>query len=274
MGTSTKPQTMRYIGNNKEGMPITTQQAMNIWKIYLENEGIEDKVDFVLTSAGPIGEIIELIKRSDPNEDILYLAAGAKDAARYDFMLNNEKYNPNKVEINIEPTPTVIDANDQPMSATIFRDALADRERNAGVIEDYIPVTSRKDIDKIVAILFNREDAVITEKKSLTMHSLFSLVEEVLFEREMTKGDKNRETRLKKKMDKDPNIKQDFIDRYGKEEGEKIYFATIRKRSMKEEEEEDIEEASTSGGSIGRASSVEGYSGSKRKKPGLIREED
>ena len=45
-------------------------------------------------------------------------------------------------------------------------------------------------------------------------------------------------------MDKDPDIKQDFIDRYGKEEGEKIYFATIRKRSMKEESEEELQEMS------------------------------
>ena len=38
------------------------------------------------------------------------------------------------------------------------------------------------------------------------MDGLFSLVEGVLTEREMTKGDKNRETRLKKKIDKDKKL--------------------------------------------------------------------
>ena len=86
----------------------------------------------------------------------------------------------------------------------------------------------------------------------------------------MTKGDKNRETRLKKKMDKDPSIKQDFIDRYGKEEGEKVYFATIRKRSMKEDEEEELEEMSSMGG--GSVAGHMGHPGDKEEET-LIREE-
>ena len=55
-----------------------------------------------------------------------------------------------------------------------------------------------------------------------------------LVERTMTAKDKKKEDRLKDKYD-DSEMKQNMIDRYGKEEGEKIYYATIRKQAMKEE---------------------------------------
>jgi len=55
-----------------------------------------------------------------------------------------------------------------------------------------------------------------------------------LVERTMTSKEKKKEDRLKDKYD-DSEMKQNMIDRYGKEEGEKIYYATIRKQAMKEE---------------------------------------
>jgi hypothetical protein len=101
------------------------------------------------------------------------------------------------------------------------------------------------------------------------MEFLSSLVKEVLMERKMTSSEKRKDTMLKKKMDK-ANVKKDFIDRYGKEEGEKIYFATIRKRAM-QKEEEDLEEMSTmAGGSVEGG----GISNKKRKNSALIREDD
>jgi len=50
-------------------------------------------------------------------------------------------------------------------------------------------------------------------------------------EREMTGAEKSKETRLKDKYD-DSDMKKNMIDKYGKEKGEQIYFATIRKKSM------------------------------------------
>ena len=69
------------------------------------------------------------------------------------------------------------------------------------------------------------------------LSEIISLVDETILEREMTKGDKNRDTRLKKKMD--PH-KEEFIAGYTKKgksrkEAEGIYFATIRKRAMTEQ---------------------------------------
>jgi len=59
-----------------------------------------------------------------------------------------------------------------------------------------------------------------------------------IYERKMTKGEKKKETKLKGKYD-DSAMKQNMINQYGKEEGEKIYFATIRKQAMEEVEVEE-----------------------------------
>ena len=54
-----------------------------------------------------------------------------------------------------------------------------------------------------------------------------------LLERTMTAKDKDEEDRLKDKYD-DSDMKENMIKQYGKEEGEKIYYATIRKKAMAE----------------------------------------
>ena len=49
-------------------------------------------------------------------------------------------------------------------------------------------------------------------------------------EREMTKKEKAKEKRLKKKYD-DSDMKKDMKDRYG-EDWKEVYYATIRKKAM------------------------------------------
>ena len=55
-----------------------------------------------------------------------------------------------------------------------------------------------------------------------------------LDERTMTTKEKSKEDRLKDKYD-DSSMKKNMKDHYGKEEGEKVYYATIRKQAMKNE---------------------------------------
>ena len=57
----------------------------------------------------------------------------------------------------------------------------------------------------------------------------------VFSERTMTKKEKSKEDRLKDKYD-DSDMKNNMKDQYGEEEGEKVYYATIRKQAMKKEE--------------------------------------
>ena len=52
-------------------------------------------------------------------------------------------------------------------------------------------------------------------------------------EETMSPAQKRKDTNLKKKYD-DSDMKQNMIDQYGKEEGMKVYYATIRKQAMKE----------------------------------------
>jgi hypothetical protein len=51
----------------------------------------------------------------------------------------------------------------------------------------------------------------------------------------MTTKEKSKEDRLKDKYD-DSSMKNNMKDQYGEEEGEKVYYATIRKQAMKKEE--------------------------------------
>ena len=56
-----------------------------------------------------------------------------------------------------------------------------------------------------------------------------------LVERTMTSKDKAKESRLKEKYD-DSSMKENMIKQYGEEEGEKIYYAKIRKMAMEAKE--------------------------------------
>jgi len=61
-----------------------------------------------------------------------------------------------------------------------------------------------------------------------------------IVERKMTEKEKRKDDRLKKKYDKS-DMKKSMQKQYGKEEGEKVYFATIRKQAMEEEKKKDHE---------------------------------
>ena len=60
--------------------------------------------------------------------------------------------------------------------------------------------------------------------------------EDTLDERKMTSTEKTKEEKLKTKLDPS-GMKASMKKQYGKEKGEKIYFATIRKKAMKEDNE-------------------------------------
>ena len=80
------------------------------------------------------------------------------------------------------------------------------------------------------------------EKKpdgKLTKHDfehLRSMKEENLEEREMTSSEKTKEKKLKAKLDPS-GMKASMQKQYGEEKGKNVYFATIRKKAMKEDNE-------------------------------------
>ncbi len=61
--------------------------------------------------------------------------------------------------------------------------------------------------------------------------ALLDVINQAISEREMTSGEKAKEKTLKKKLDPS-GMKASMKKQYGKDKGENVYFATIRKRAM------------------------------------------
>ena len=76
-----------------------------------------------------------------------------------------------------------------------------------------------------------------TEGANKVMLKLSDELMQEIYERMMTASEKRKDTMLKKKYD-DSDMKKNMQAQYGKEEGKKVYFATIRKQAMKKEEVE------------------------------------
>ena len=51
-------------------------------------------------------------------------------------------------------------------------------------------------------------------------------------ERTMTPGEKQKDTKLKKKYEKSDTMLKNFKNQYGKEEGKRVFYAYIRKKAM------------------------------------------
>ena len=82
-----------------------------------------------------------------------------------------------------------------------------------------------------------------TEGANKVMLKLSDELMQEIYERTMTASEKRKDTMLKKKYD-DSDMKKNMQGQYGKEEGKKVYFATIRKQAMKKEEVEVVTELS------------------------------
>ena len=107
------------------------------------------------------------------------------------------------------------------------QDTSSVKEEYLGEVNDEktIDVKGRKKPNKIV--VHHKSDDDVSE-------SSYSKFLGLLNEREMTTSEKTKEKKLKAKYD-DSGMKASMIKQYGPEKGLEVYFATIRKQSMKEE---------------------------------------
>jgi hypothetical protein len=87
------------------------------------------------------------------------------------------------------------------------------------------------EFDIVLDYLLENDVCSIDEAEEVMMELTEEEIENILTEREMTAADKKKEGELKKKYD-DSGMKASMKKQYGKEEGKKIYFATIRKKAM------------------------------------------
>lgn len=76
-------------------------------------------------------------------------------------------------------------------------------------------------------------DSVLENNEYQKTRIFLDVINQEIMEREMTAGEKEKEENIKKKTDKS-GMKASMKKQYGKEKGENVYFATIRKRAMSE----------------------------------------
>ena len=76
-------------------------------------------------------------------------------------------------------------------------------------------------------------DSVLESPQYQKTRLMLDCINQEILEREMTPGEKEKEKDIKAKTDKS-DMKQSMKKQYGKEKGENVYWATIRKRAMSE----------------------------------------
>ncbi len=76
-------------------------------------------------------------------------------------------------------------------------------------------------------------DSVIESPTYQKTRLMLDCINQEILEREMTPAEKSKETDIKKKVDPS-GMKASMKKQYGKDKGENVYFATIRKRAMSE----------------------------------------
>ena len=235
------------------GNPITYEDALNIWEIYLKNEGLSQSknLEFRKIEGSPLGKVIDYVTEANPNLETIYLGAGEKDGDRWKFMLDNPKYNPNGVDVYVEAAPNYTDLEGNPMSSTNFRKAIESGDKK--LVKSYIPQSSHKDYEKIVSFENSR-----LEETQAPLGIFLRLIEEVIEER--AESEKQRRWacaqagKSRKKFKGKPSLTAS--------EAEKMC-----KDPLKEEEEE-LEEISAMG-----AGAVEGSAGKiDNEEESLIRE--
>lgn len=108
------------------------------------------------------------------------------------------------------------------------KDTSSVKEEFLGELNDEktIDVKGKKKPNKIVVHYKDNDDDV--------SEGAYSKFLNLLHERKMKPEERRKEKTLKTKYD-DSGMKASMIDQYGREKGEQVYFATIRKQAMKEE---------------------------------------
>jgi len=117
------------------------------------------------------------------------------------------------------------------LSATRDRDGdgKVERRRKSGEYQETLLY------DVVLDYIISENFASDVEGANKVMLKLSDELMQEIYERTMTSSEKRKDTMLKKKYD-DSDMKKNMQDQYGKEEGKKVYFATIRKQAMKKEE--------------------------------------
>ena len=247
------------------GRPITAQDSVNIWELYLKNEPSipwpSDRIEFQnVEGVGPIAPIIDYVREQAPEDQIILLGAGEKDEDRWPKIMANPRNNPRGLEIQTTPAPNMVDDEGNPLSARNMRSAI--ENGNYEVFKSYIPDSSMNDAEEIFAMLGNANveepQEELQEDSPLPLGIFLRLVERILNEERSSFDAVSHQANLDPigyRQWHDPDTANNDND-----DGQDM--------ERYHEEQEDLEE--TSG-----VSAVQGFSGTKQnEEESLIREEE
>jgi len=225
---------------------ITWEESKQIWEVYLQ-DAMEDLTNVMVLKSpqnSPVGASFDYVENKNSNPDFaqdgdqVILGASTKGGDQSRFAGSVQKYadrNPMGNVKVLNPMDFVFDPIPPELSATHFREAL----KAGDDISPWVPPESHGSIEEIMNILG-------AEKKTLTLESLFSLVEEILSE--------ELDAAVKAKQEKDKEKKLDDLEDTQDSSAEESEDLTKQAELdiERSENEDDLEEASA-GGSGGLA---------------------
>tara|TARA_R110002073_G_scaffold133547_3_gene281030 strand:- start:2239 stop:4548 length:2310 start_codon:yes stop_codon:yes gene_type:complete len=165
------------------GTDITAEDSIDIWNIYIKNAGLNNVEVLRSPKNSPVGATFDFVANENNKEefaqpgDKIILGSSTKGGDQSRFAGDVQKYASEGVEI-LDPARFAFEPNPPELNATDFRNAIANSED----IVSWLPEESIKSADEILAVVGQQ-----IEKKTLTMESLFSLVEQVITEKKERK---------------------------------------------------------------------------------------
>lgn len=157
---------------------ITTQQAADIFNMYIQNANFNNAIAVASDIPSPIGAAYDIIqnKQFPPNTKVV-VATSTKDAGRYpqqtlDKAASNNPSKPIASEMTI---PAITDDSGKPFSATDFRNAIALVIKDNEPIEslyDFMPEYVSDDSKERIAYL-------LTGKQKIGITELLNIIDEM-----------------------------------------------------------------------------------------------
>ena len=145
-----------YIGENArdikgdpQGRQVSAAQSLAIWAMYLEDAGLENKVDVEIISGSPMKASYSVLEDAEPGQTIL-MGCGQKDTYFTPEAL--ARYAPEGVTAEPAPCPTILDPNtNQPYSATAVRATIVNNDLES--FRHFLPDASQHRAEEIFALL-------------------------------------------------------------------------------------------------------------------------
>lgn len=126
----------------------------------------------------------------------------------------------------------------QPVTSKALNESLAKKFGYRLQLENFSDIQLNDAINKLRTRISQYElsesfDSVLESPEYQKTRLMLDCLNQEMMEREMTSAEKEEEKKIKAKTDKS-GMKSSMKKQYGKEKGENVYFATIRKRAMDE----------------------------------------